>query len=180
MQEESGLESSKSGAEESVVGHCSGRACRLGRRTLTKLGTPGNAAQPWMETSPEEVTHPSRKLKAAGFTQGFQVRRCKVKWFTITETSFPGVLVFFPLVAICVAHLAACPKEFLFLTRLSARAPPQPRQIPSSSWITPLTSKSSHGFVLHWIKAKAATVRTLLISCEYYYQLREWNFVVLL
>lgn len=100
---------------------------------------------------PEEGTHPPGKLKAAGLIEGFQVW-CKVKWFTIREISFPVccgflfLVFFFPLLVIHVAHLAACPKEFVFLTRLAARAPPQPRQIPSNSWITPLTSKKFSWF----------------------------------
>lgn len=40
MQEEPVLESSKAGAGESVMGHCSGGACRLCRRAVRKLGTP--------------------------------------------------------------------------------------------------------------------------------------------
>lgn len=70
---------------------------RLCRRAVRELGTPGDAAQSWMETSPEEGTHPPGKLKAAGLIQGFQVLCCKVKWFTISETSFPVLGGFFSI-----------------------------------------------------------------------------------
>lgn len=71
VQEESALESSKSGAGESGGALLRG-VCRLCWRAVRKLGHQ-EMQQSWMETSPEEGTHPPRKPKAAGFIQGFQV-----------------------------------------------------------------------------------------------------------
>lgn len=134
---------------------------------------------------PEEGTHPPGKLKAAGLIEGFQVW-CKVKWFTIREISFPVccgflfLVFFFHYLSSMWLILLPVQRNLCFWQDLQQELLLSPDKSHPILGLRHSHQKSSHGFVLHWIKAKAATARTHLISCEYYYQLTEWNFVVLL